>query len=112
MVTNQSEPTPPPPMKETTVPDNANMAELQALIAKNNAIYNENMVELQTFPAPDDDSDIVIQKICFDKSKTPFVLMSKDRPDAGCLGPCLINVMGQTFYINNTYNEVRKILFG
>lgn len=94
METNVSEPTPPPLMKETSVTDNA------------------NMVELQTFPAPDDDSDIVIQKICFDKSKTPFVLMSKDRPDAGCLGPCLINVMGQTFYVNNTYAEVRKILFG
>lgn len=95
METNVSEPTPPPPlMKETAVTDNA------------------NMVELQTFPAPDDDSDIVIQKICFDKSKTPLVLMSKDRPDAGCLGPCLINVMGQTFYVNNTYAEVRKILFG
>ena len=95
METNVSEPTPPPMlMKETAVTDNA------------------NMVELQTFPAPDDDSDIVIQKICFDKSKTPFVLMSKDRPDAGCLGPCLINVMGQTFYVNNTYAEVRKILFG
>lgn len=95
METNVSEPTPTPPlMKDTAVTDNA------------------NMVELQTFPAPDDDSDIVIQKICFDKSKTPFVLMSKDRPDAGCLGPCLINVMGQTFYVNNTYSEVRKILFG
>ena len=94
MVTNLSEPTPPPPMKETAVTDNA------------------NMVELQTFPDPEDDSDGVIQKICFDKSKTPFVLMSKDRPDAGCLGPCLINVMGQTFCINNTYNVVRKILFG
>lgn len=94
MITSEREPTPPPPMKETAAPDNA------------------NMVELQTFPVPDDDSEIVIQKICFDKSKTPFVLMSKDRPDAGCLGPCLINVMGQTFCINNTYNEVRKILFG
>ena len=94
MVTSESEPTPPPPMKEAAVTGNA------------------NMVELQTFPVPDGDSDIVIQKICFDKSKTPFVLMSKDSPDAGCLGPCLINVMGQTFYINNTYNEVRKILFG
>lgn len=96
MVTSASEPTPPPPqiMKEPAVPDNA------------------NMVELRTFPVSDDDSDVVIQKICFDKAKTPFVLMSKDRPDAGCLGPCLINVMGQTFCINNTYNEVRKILFG
>lgn len=96
MVTSASEPTPPPPprMKETSTPDNT------------------NMVELYVMPGPDDDSDIVIQKISFDKSKTPFVLMSKDRPDAGCLGPCLINVMGQTFYVNNTYAEVRKILFG
>ena len=93
MVTSASAPTP-PPMKETS------------------AIDNTNMVELYVMTFTDDDSDGVIQKICFDKSKTPFVLMSKDRPDAGCLGPCLINVMGQTFYVNNTYAEVRKILFG
>ncbi len=94
MVTSASDPTPPPPMKETS------------------AIDNSNMVELYVMTFPDDEADVAIQKICFDKSKTPFVLMSKDRPDAGCLGPCLINVMGQTFYVNNTYAEVRKILFG
>ena len=73
---------------------------------------NSNMVELLVMSSPDDDSDIVIQKICFDKSKTPFVLMSTDRPDAGYLGPCLINVVGKTFFVNNTYNEVKNLLFG
>ena len=70
--------------------------------------YNSNVVELFVLESPKT-SIKNIQKICFDKTKTPFVLM--DQIPTGLLAPCILKVQGETFLINNLYDEVRDVLF-